>query len=81
MSMRRAFGIDADDAPARLRLPEVRGEEAEAAADVEDAPLVGEEQIHDAEELRPEDREADERVGALDRAAAHARCCAMASRP
>ena len=32
--------IDADDASRRLRLPEVRGEETEAAADVEDAPLV-----------------------------------------
>ena len=36
-------GIDSDDAPPRVRLPEVRGEEAEAAPDVEDAPLVREE--------------------------------------
>ena len=59
-------GIDADDAPARVRLAEVRGEEAEAAPDVEDAPLVGQEQVHDAEELRPQDREAHERVRPLD---------------
>ena len=65
--------IDADDAAARVRLPEVRREEAEAAPDVEDAPLVGQEQIHDAEELRPEDREADERVRPLEEAAAPAR--------
>ena len=35
--------IDADDGAARVGLAEVRGEETEAAPDVEDAPLVGEE--------------------------------------
>ena len=59
--------VDADDAAARVGLAEVRREETEAAADVEDASLVREQEIHDAEELGPKDGEADERVRPLER--------------
>jgi len=59
-------GIDADDRAAGVRLPEIRRKEAEAATDVEDAPLVRQEQVHHAEELGPKDREPNLGVGALD---------------
>ncbi len=60
-------GVYAHDAPAPVHLPEIGGEQAEPAPHVEDSPLVGEEQVHHAEELRPHDREAHERIRALDR--------------
>ncbi len=50
-----------------MRLAEVRGEETESAADVEDAALVGQQEVHRAEELRSKYGEANERVRTLDR--------------
>ena len=60
-------GIDPHDAPPRVRLPEVRREQPKPAPDVQDAALVGQQQVHDAQQLRPQDREAHPRVRPLDR--------------
>src|SRR5205823_14712405 len=58
--------IDADDLTARIRLPKIGGEKAESAADVEDATVLGEKEVHDREELGAEDREANLGVRALE---------------
>ena len=60
-------GVDPDDLATRMGLAEVGREQAEPTADVENSTFVREQKVHDAEELRPEDREANVRVGALDR--------------
>jgi hypothetical protein len=61
------IGVDSDDLTTGVHLTEVRRKEPETAPNVQDTPFIRKQQIHYAEELRPENREANVRIGSLDR--------------